>query len=119
MEENKSYNLKRNEERVNKEYYIDNRGKVHKYNGDLNCEIISFHRLISKNLFPDIEHADDYVRKIGYVLVGSNVYSCPICDRVPTQSQINRLDSLGLLKRLCVLNNGYYHNYLENISKFE
>ena len=51
---------------------------------------------------------------LGWVLVGSSCYHSPIINKRPTQSQINSLDQLGLLDKLCILDNGYYINYIEN-----
>lgn len=109
--------LNRNEKRRDTEFLLDRYGKVHKYEGDLNKTIISFHYEIAKNLYPDVPRADDYLRKLGWILVGSVVYNCPICDRCPTQSQLNTLYRLGLLSKLIVSDGQYYLNYLREYNK--
>ena len=86
MDENKEMYLKINKHKRENEYFIDRYGKIHKYGGDLNNEIISFHY--------EIAH-----------------YLCPICDLEPSQSQINTLDKLELLKYLLVAREGCYKNY--------
>lgn len=75
--------------------------------------------MIAKDLFPELNHPDDFVRRIGWVIVGSTVYKEPVCDKVPTQAQLNKLDRLELLDSLQVLDNGYYYNYLRYKEKFE
>ena len=106
--------LRRNKVTVDKQFWIDPYGKVHKYTGDLSVDIISFHYEIAHNLFPDISNPCRYLENLGWILIGSTVYHSPIINKRPTQSQINSLDQLGLLNKLCILDNGYYINYIEN-----
>lgn len=110
--------IETNTKRVKTQYFIDTYGKVQMYDGELNERITSIHYRIAVNLFPEIKDPDDYIMKIGWVMVGSTVYNTPICKKIPTQSQINKLDQLGLLKDLCVSYGEYYYNYLNNIEKF-
>ena len=42
----KEYNIKTNTERVDKEYWIDTEGHIHKFNGDLSEEYVSLHYVI-------------------------------------------------------------------------
>ena len=106
--------LRRNKVIVDKQFWIDPYGKTHKYVGDLSIDIISFHYEIAHNLFPDISNPCRYLENLGWILIGSTVYHSPIINKRPTQSQINSLDQLGLLDKLCILDNGYYINYMEN-----
>lgn len=111
MDENKEMYLKINKHKRENEYFIDRYGKIHKYGGDLNNEIISFHYEIAHYLYPDIKYPTDYLKKLGWIIIGSSGYSCPICDLEPSQSQINTLDKLELLKYLLVAREGCYKNY--------
>ena len=112
--------LSYNQERVKTQFFIDTYGKIHRYKGEVSGEqVISYHYQIAKTLYPELNHPDDFLKSLGWVLVGSTVYKDPFCDKIPTQAQINTLDRLDLLSRFMVLENGYYLNYLRNIDKFE
>jgi len=106
--EDREYNIKENSIRVEKQYYIDLKGRIHKYKGDLSEDIISIHLLIADNLFPDVIDPDDYIMDLGWILIGSSVYNSPIIHKKPTQKQIDTLFDLGLLKRLCIKDGNYY-----------
>ena len=106
--------LNRNKIDVDKQFWIDTYGKIYKYTGDLSVYIVSFHSEIANELFPDVPNPGRYIEKLGWILVGSTVYSSPIITKKPTQSQINVLDQLGLLNKLCILDNGYYVNYINS-----
>lgn len=108
---NKDYNLKR----IDKQYFIDRRGKVHKYKGNIEDEICSIHNRIADDLFPKVMgNAQDYIMQRGWILIGSCVYSTPISKKKPTQAQINKLFDLGLYEKLCVLLDGFYRNFKDN-----
>lgn len=102
-------------DRLDKQYYIDRSGKIHKL--DINNidykidDIVSFHYEIAKQIYPDVKSPDDVLMNLGWVMVGSCVYSIPIIHKKPTQAQLNKLDKLGLYDRLCFLHDGYYPNY--------
>lgn len=82
------------------QFFIDRNGKKITFNGNEE-EIISIHYAIAKQCFPDMEYPDDYVtKKLGWVLVGSSVYSCPVIYRKPTEKQIKTLKKLGIFHRL-------------------
>lgn len=106
--------INRNKIEVDKQFWVDTYGKIYKYTGDLSINIVSFHSEIANELFPNIPNPSRYIENIGWILVGSTVYDCPIISKSPTQSQINTLDRLGLLDKLCILDNGYYINYINN-----
>jgi len=100
--------------RVDKEYFIDQYGKIRKFKGDLYEEYISYHYEIANQEFPNMKIPDDYVYKcLNWVMIGSTVYSTPILENKPNQAQINTLYKLGLLDRLCVSYEGYKVNYLK------
>lgn len=117
--EREDYIIEQNKKKVESQFWIDTYGKVHKYKGEINTRIFSIHKEIANELFPELKDASHYLQSIGWVLVGSTVYEHPICDRVPTQSQINTLDRFDLLDKLCIALNSRYHNYMENLDKFE
>lgn len=98
--------------RKKEQYWIDLYGKCHKFKGN-DEDIVSIHYEIAKLIYPNSNTPDDILMNLGWVLVGSSVYSCPIIHKKPTQAQINRLDKLNLLDRLCFLHNNSYPNYLK------
>jgi len=89
-----------NPPRVEKEYWIDRRGRVLKYQGAIERTLISMHYEVAKEAFPELEYPKDHVMKKGWVMVGSTCYGCPMVDRKPTASQLKTLTELGLLDRL-------------------
>ena len=101
--DNRQYNL----DRVAKQFFIDRDGIIQKYTGDLKDTVISMHYRIASDLFSDITYPqspDDHVtEKLGWVLVGSSVYTTPICYRRPTAAQLKTLQDLGdwYIKGLC------------------
>jgi hypothetical protein len=105
-EEQMSYDY--NKERIDNQYFIDLRGKVHKYKGDMCEEVCSMHYVIARDLYPKIDNAVDYLIDLGWVLVGSSCYHTPIIKKKPTQAQINTLDDLELLNSTCIEEGGYY-----------
>jgi hypothetical protein len=110
------YNIKTNTERREIEFWIARDGKVHKYNGPLDEEIVSMHSEIANELFPNHPRPKDMMMKTGWLMMGSVVYSTPIIDIAPSQAQLNTLFELDewQFKRFCFLHNGYYLNYEEN-----
>ena len=87
--------------------WIDPSGKIYE------CPegVLSPHYAVAESLLPHHEYPDDALMKLGWVKVGSSVYSRPIIDRPPTQAQINTLSELYLLSRLLVNNGTSYINY--------
>lgn len=112
----KKYNIEINKERKQKEYWIDRSGTIHKFIGDLSKEYASLHSEIATQLYPESNRPTDILMNLGWVMVGSTVYSHPIIHKKPSQSQINKLDELGLYKWLTFQHNGYYIKYDENQS---
>lgn len=94
------------------QYFIDTFGKCHKYKGN-DKDIVSIHYAIAKQIYPDAKNPDDVLMNLGWVMIGSSVYSTPIIHKKPTQDQINKLQDLGLLDRLCFLHNNSYPNYMK------
>jgi hypothetical protein len=107
----KEFNLKHNTKRQEKEYWIDRLGKLHKFNGDLTEEYTSFHYEIAALLYPESNRPTDILMYLGWIMVGSTVYSHPIINKKPTQAQINKLHSLDLYKRLTFLHDNFYVPY--------
>lgn len=99
-----------NNKRNQSKYWIDTTGKCHKFKGNSD-DIISIHYQIAKKIYPESDNPDDVLMNLGWVMVGSSCYHCPIIHKNPTQSQINTLNDLDLFDRLCFLHNGYYENY--------
>jgi hypothetical protein len=102
----KKINYQYNKERIDKQFFIDKKGIVHKYKGSMYAEITSMHYHIAQKLFPKIVYPkspDDYVMSLGWILVGSSVYHCPIIHKKPTDLQIKTLKDLDLFDYLCFL----------------
>ncbi len=118
-EEEKQYNIETNTDRQANQYFIDRRGKVYKYTGDLSREIISMHNEIAEPMFPESNHPAQILMDMGWVMVGSSVYSCPVINKTPSQSQLNKLFDINpmLFQRLCIEYHGYYMNYQEYTEK--
>lgn len=100
------------EDRINKQYFIDTDGKCYKYDGD-DEEIVSIHYEIAHRLFPNAKSPDDVLMNLGWVMVGSSCYHTPIIHKKPTQAQINKLYELNLYYRLCRLYKDSYPNYVK------
>ena len=98
------------ENRKKEQYFIDRDGKCHKFKGD-DSDIISIHYEIAHSLYPDAKNPDNILMNLGWILVGSSVYSSPIIHKKPTQAQINKLYDLNLFDRLCFLHKNSYSNY--------
>lgn len=107
----KQFNLKHNTERQKNEYWIDRLGKIHRFNGDLSEEYASLHSEIAGLLYPESNRPTDILMNLGWIMVGSTVYSHPIIHKKPTQAQINACYDLNLYKRLTFLHDGYYVPY--------
>lgn len=103
----------RNLKRVEKEYWIDTYGLIHKFKGDLDQDYVSLHCEIVSDLFPNELRPEKYVEDLGWIKVGSTVYSCPVAEKEPTQDQVNTLLDLGLLNRLEINRGGYYIKFLK------
>lgn len=97
----KDFNIKYNKERIKSEFFIDRNGKKIKFKGNLEEEVISMHSRIASHCFPDLDRPQDYVLKtLGWVMVGSTVFSCPVTYRKPSEKQIEVLKKLKLFHRL-------------------
>ena len=83
------------EDRKKEQYFIDREGKCHKFKGD-DEDIVSIHSEIARKLYPEAEHTGNVLMNLGWVLVGSSVYSTPIIHKKPSQAQINKLNDLKL-----------------------
>lgn len=109
--------IKTAQEIIDTEFFIDPEGKIQRYTGDENVEeLISVHAAIAEQLFGhlNINDPETYMMDLGWVLVGSCVYSHPIIHKYPTQAQINTLDALNLYHRLTFLHNNTYPNFVMN-----
>jgi hypothetical protein len=102
---------KRHENRRKEQYWIDTVGKIHRYKGKDIEDVVSIHGTIARELYPDSNRPTDVLMNLGWIMMGSTVYSHPIIHKEPTQSQINKLDKLNEYKRLCILENDFYVNY--------
>lgn len=90
-------------EMIDKMYWIDIVGKLHKYKGDWNFSELgsSLHYLIADALFPDVENPEDYLYDLNWIAIGSDVYGNRI-KHPPNQAQINRLDKLGIKVKVII-----------------
>jgi len=107
------HNRKINKERLNKQYWISPEGKVHKYTGDMDSGVTSFHSWIANSLYPNSNRPTDVLFKLGWVMVGSTVYGNPICHKKPTNKQIRKLIKLDLFEFLLIQHNNLYMRYHE------
>jgi hypothetical protein len=88
--------------RIDNEYLIDRRGRIIKYTGDANSTW-SIHEAIALQLFPHLKDAYSHVAKLGWIIIGSDIYQGPVAYNEPSQSQINTLFDLGQLERLTII----------------
>lgn len=97
----KDINTKINESRIKNEFFIDRLGKRIGFSGDIEEEIISMHYAIAKLCFPELEYPGDYVLKqLGWVMVGSSVYKCPVTYKKLSEEQVAALKKLNIFHRL-------------------
>lgn len=96
-----SINIKINKERKKTQFFIDRNGKKKTFKGDLKKEVISMHYEIAKECFSKLEYPDDYVTKeLGWIMVGSSVFNCPVTYRKPSEKQVETLKKLKIFHRL-------------------
>jgi len=112
--EEREFHLAINLKNVDNQFWIDRKGRVYKYKGDLTEEIISFHGEIAQQLCPDEKYPGDVLYEKGWILAGSKIYPSTRIKGKPTRAQINKLRSLGFYSRLCFEYDGNYVNYEEH-----
>jgi len=94
-------NVEHNTERKKNQFFIDRHGRKKTFKGDLKREIISMHNEIAYQYFPDINKPQDYILKdLGWIMVGSTVFNCPVTYRKPTEKQIETLKKIKKFHRL-------------------
>jgi len=94
-------------DRVEKEYFIDPNGKIHKWKGSLRelYEWCSTHALIAHTITGmESGAAKDYLVKLNWIIVGSACGNFLQIENEPTQAQINTLFDLDY-HHICT-NNG-------------
>jgi len=97
-DDDKQMHLDDMQDRVNKQFFIDRTGRIYKYNGNMMKDVVSIHYEIAYKLFPNMDNPDDYLMKLGWVMVGSSVHSSPITHKKVSQSQLDTLFDLNQLK---------------------
>ena len=110
-EEEREFYLAINLKEVDRQFWIDRKGKVYKYKGDLAEDIVSFHNEIAQQLYPDEKYPGDILYDMGWIIAGSKIYPSTRIKGKPTQAQINKLHSLGIYRFLCFEYGGNYVNY--------
>lgn len=103
---------KSNLKRVEREFWIDTYGKIHRFKGDLDSEYVSFHYEIVEEIFPEKSNPEKHVEDLGWIKIGSRVYGGAVMEKEPNQDQINKLMDLGLLEKLHINREGYYIKFL-------
>lgn len=105
--------MTRHDERKEKQFWIDPTGEIFKYTKPLEDteDIVSMHYEIAHKLFPNVASPDDYLIALGWIMVGSSVYNCPIIHRKPKQAQLDVLHDLDLYDKLCFLYKNSYPLY--------
>ena len=111
MDEELLYIRSENLKRIEKEFWIDNYGLIHKFKGDIDIDYVSIHYQIANELFPNLTNPEKHIEELGYIKVGSIVYHGCIMEKEPSSDQVNTMIDLGLIKRLYVNRNGYYEKY--------
>lgn len=101
--------MKKNKKK--EQYWIDTFGKCHRFKGNAE-NVISIHYEIAHTIYPDAEYPDSVLMSLGWILVGSSVYNCPIIHKKPTQAQERKLYDLDLYDSLCFLYKNSYPNYV-------
>jgi len=97
----KDFNVPYNKERKKTQFFIDRNGKKVTFQGNIKEEIISMHYEIAKKCFPNLEYPDDYITKeLGWIMVGSSVFNCPVTYKKPSEKQISTIKKLKLFDRL-------------------
>lgn len=112
------YNIEQNKKRKKTQYWIDRSGKIHRFKGDMKQEYVSFHNEIAMYFYPNSNRPGDILMELGWIMVGSTVYSSPLIHSQPSQAQINTLHDLDLYTRLLYLHNNLYVNYAKNQALF-
>lgn len=91
-------NTKYNDWRIENQYWIDRRGKIHKLSSNTDLtDITSVHYEIARRIYPQVKYPEDVLSQLGWILVGSTIYHVAyISEKHPTQAQINTCDRLEL-----------------------
>lgn len=105
-----------NEESLKKQYFIDPKGVIVNTIENMFMEVISIHHEIAHFLYPNLEYPEQKLMDEGYCEIGSSAHTQPIIHKIPTEEQIKTLTSLGKIKDLTILKDGYYINYVRNRS---
>jgi len=58
------------------------------------------HSMIARQCFPELENPKDYIMNLGWIEIGSTVYSVPVIHRKPTEKQIQKLKKLDKFQYL-------------------
>ena len=103
---------KQKENRKAVEFFIDREGNIHKYTGNEDEELASYHSEIAYELFPNVKYPKDYVMKMGWVMCSSVVYKCHIIEIDPSQAQINVLNDMGDLRSLYINKGSCYEKWI-------
>lgn len=98
------------ESRIANEFWVAPDGSVCRYHMapedtyESVCAIVSLHRVIAERLFPDIPDADDYMHRMGYILVQLNShYRWPSCVGSPTRLRSIPCGILGMISMMGVV----------------
>ena len=84
------------------QYLIDPEGKIHRYTGEFDADIVSFHHEIAQKILPDAEFPLDRLMRKGWIRIGSKVSHYVYSQKEPTQAQINTLVDLDFYQYLKV-----------------
>jgi len=102
--------------RIKDQYYIDRYGKCHYYTGDDIENVTSVHYQIAHKIYPKDKYPEDNLKKLGWITIGSTSYHNPVIYKEPSQSQINKLENLGILEDLLIKDGDYLVNYNRNFN---
>lgn len=92
--------------RKDSQYFIDRLGNIIRLPQEKCSYIIdigSVHYEIANYYYPELKYPDDYVMNLGWVLVGSSVYSVPYSLKVPSSRQVRTLKSLKMADRFFLM----------------
>jgi hypothetical protein len=103
------------DKRIENQFWIDTFGHIHKFKGNPE-NAISIHYEIAQTIISDSNYPDDVLMNRGWIKTFATGYNKPLINKTPTQAQINVLYSLGLYKKLLILqSNGHYNKFMPTL----
>jgi hypothetical protein len=91
----KNQELEFSKERIEKEFWIDAEGQIHRWKGDIEetSDLLSLHHAIAATINHS-KYPEDVLYDMGWIAIGSAAYGNRIKGE-PSQAQINTMFDLG------------------------